>query len=466
MKDFIINVKMYFSQRENMVFKAGVAGLSLVCAVSCAIFFSAPPVSGAGAESRPLTRTEDYVLFTGADVSGLTGYELDDIQLYSFGDSGFKAVPFQIDKRDEDGRLVFPDEKLRDPLRDATKLDGNDEMVFMAKDSGARRTEGAWPDDAARGVEIELIDPLTSGRGWAYLFHRPGAEPPETQDYVSYRTDDAREYIKSGQYEVGQRLGKNFYDWLRLRKPDGRWGVDIYDRQKMMMKAMLLNGAIPINVPEQQVKSRIFGVIDGPVRVIRDEMNFVNVKVIGLEYMTEYFVTYYYNGNISPIEVTIPITAYKVFLEVSLYYGIDFNEAVLGSVFRNPANPKGIVLDGEPDTDIDDHTDNSYMIVTGDQGSLMEVIVFDDNLNQMLDRPTYVVEDLQKKDPNGDHPGILMAGFYTATAKKLRKGNYQYWIYHYYPYPFSEKRVQGILNMIEHPMEIEFHAMTRPADRR
>jgi hypothetical protein len=420
-------------------------------------------VSHAVPQTRNLSRSEDYILLTGADAPSLLDSDPHDLHLYAYGRAGFRAVPFQVDKRDSDGRFVFPDETMRDPLRDGAHLDENDELVFMVKDAGERRPEGAWTDKAVRGVEIELTDPRDGGRAWAYLFERPEAESPITKDYVSYRVEEGRELVASGQYEVGLMLGSYYYDWLRLRRPDGSWSPDLFDRQKMIMKARLLNGAIPLYIPEQQVSSRVLGVIDGPVRVIRNEMNFVKIKLLGLDWITEYFVTYYCNGQISPIEVTIPVTVHKLFLDVSLYYAIDFNEAVLGSTFKNPANPQGILLDWKPDPDIDDRSDNPYMVVTGPQGSLMEVLVLDDLLSQMLIRSTYVEEDLSKEDAQEDHPGKLIAGFYTTTAKRLRKGTYRYWIYHYYPYPFSDQKVQEILNMIEHPVEIKVRPIFSPS---
>ena len=94
------------------------------------------------------------------------------------------------------------------------------------------------------------------------------------------------------------------------------------------------------------------------------------------------------------------------------------------------------------------------MVVSGPQGSFIEVMDLDELLNEMVDRATYVEEDLLKKDPNEDHPGKITVGFHTISAKNLRKGSYQYTLYHYYPYPFSDEKVQEILNMIEHPVEI------------
>jgi len=429
----------------------------IIFGLGAGILISSLSIAGS---TRTLKRTEDYVLFTGAHVPSLNRCETGDLHLYSSGPSGFRAVPFQVDKRDAGGLLVFPDEP--DPLRDGTRLDLNDELVFMVKDAGNRSPQGAWVEGAAKGVEIELVDPLDGGRAWVYLFERPGQDPPDTADYVSQYEDDERIFALADQYEVGQPKSKYYYDWLKLKKPDGSWGADLFDRQKMGMKALLLNGSIPISIPEQEIQSRTLGVIDGPVRLVRREMRLAEIRIIGFKYITEFNNYFYGNGYVSPVEIEIPVTMYKLFLDLSFYYGMDFTEAAIGSVVKSPANPGGIKLDGKPDPGVDDKSDNLYMVFTGPEGSFIEVFVLDENLSQMLDRAIYIEEDPLKIDPGEDHPGSLIAGFYTASGSKLKKGTYNYAIYHYYPGRVSDQKTQEILNMIERSVEIEARPITPP----
>jgi hypothetical protein len=412
--------------------------------------------------TRTLKRTEDYIILTGGNVPSLNRCETGDLHLYAYGPAGFGAAPFQVDKRDAGGLLVFPDEP--DPLRDGTRLDPNDELVFMIRDAGNRSPRGARVEGAFKGVEIELVDPLDGGKAWVYLFERPGRDPPDTADYVGQYEDDERVFALADQYEVGQPKKKYYYDWLKLRKPDGSWGADLFDRQKMGMKALLLNGSIPIAIPEQEVQSRTLGVIDGPVRLVRREMRLAEIRIIGFKYITEFNNYFYGNGYVSPVEIEIPVTMYKLFMELSFYYGMDFTEAAIGSVVKNPANPGGIKLDGKPDPGVDDKSDTLYMTFTGPEGSFIEVFALDENLSQMLDRATYIEEDLSKTDPDEDHPGSLVAGFYTASGSRLKKGVYSYAIYHYYPGSVSGRKTKEILNMIEHPVKIETRPIATPSE--
>lgn len=422
------------------------------------IYISGP----APAQQKALKRTEDFVQFTGEQIPSLIGSEVRELTLYKYTSSGFRTIPFQVDKRDSKGRYVFPNEKIRNPLRDGTRLDRNDELVFMIKDSGGRRIKGAWVNTAEKGVEIELTDPLTGGKAWVYLFLRAGSDPPETEDYVRYWVEDNKEHVYTPQYEFEQPLGVTYYDHLRLRKPDGEWGEDVLDRTKIGLKATLLNGAVPLLIPEQEIKAHVFGVIDGPVRVIRDEMDYIHVKLIGLEWETEYFLTYYYNGNVSPLEVNIPVNLHKIFLDIKFYWALDYNENILGSSFRNSSNPAGVILDGKQDKGLDEKSDNDYILVTGPQGSIMDVALFEEVLGNQMIRTTYLVEDPDKKEQDEDHPGQISAGYWMRTSTNLKKGNYKYWFFHYYPYPFSDKKVQEILNMIHSPVEINVSPIERP----
>lgn len=409
-----------------------------------------------------MTRVEDYVLFTGADVPSLIGTETADLHLYVCGKNGLAAVPFQADKRDVEGRLVFPDETMRDPLRDGTLLDENDELVFMVKDAGGRCRGKARVEGAHKGVELELIDPLDQGRAWAYLFDRKGFDPPPTEDYVGYRLEEGYgEYYSTDLYVVGQPMGELAMT-TKLRKPDGSWGEDVLEGQNIGASATLLNGTIPMIIPEQVVKCRTFGVIDGPVRVVKDEMDFIHVKAIGMKWSTEYFLTFYQNGNISPVEVNVPVNLHKLFLDFSFYWSLILDESILGSTFKNPANPEGFTLDGKADSDIDDKKDNSYNLVTGPQGSMIDAMFLDEQLGRQMVRTTMVREDFKIKDLPDGQPPLVQSGFRIKTQNRLSKGNYNYWFYHYYPYPFTDNKPQEILNIVEHPVQVNADPLSPP----
>jgi hypothetical protein len=70
----------------------------------------------------------------------------------------------------EEGDFVFPHGKQSDKKLGNGVLDPRDVVLFMAKDTGDRVSETLWPERAAKGVEIQLIDPVDQGRSWVYVF--------------------------------------------------------------------------------------------------------------------------------------------------------------------------------------------------------------------------------------------------------------------------------------------------------
>lgn len=432
------------------------SGLILLAAILAA------PAPHAGPQSRSLTRSEDFILLTGAEVPSLLDSDPHDLHLYAYGPSGFRAVPFQVDKLDSDGRYVLPNETIRDPLRDGTRLDSNDELVFMIRDAGDRRPEGLWVDGAARGLELELLDPLDGGRAWAYLFERPGKKPPQTADYISYREEGNQQFIISDNFQYFAWLDAQGPHLLKTRRPDGSWGRDILEGQKLGMVAELLQGAIPVWVPEGDISKRHIGVIDGPVRLIRGEMTFANVKVIGLNFITETFFIDYFNGRVSPMKVNLPFSVSKMFLNVEFYQCFRFNDAVHGSVFRSSANPDGILLDGIPDPDVDESGDNTYWEVRGPEGFQVDIVDLGDFAPHGMIRPVLLYEDEKTRGKPRNEAGEIMVGYWFRNTSRIPKGTYHYCLYHYYPYPYTETTSREILDMIEYPVEIKVRPISSP----
>ena len=132
-------------------------------------------------------------------LEGLLGKKLSHLRLYSFVEGSFRQVPYQIDEWTEDGFLVMdqgPDQngELANGI-----LDGQDMLVFMARDAGDRVSRDLWPQGAGQGIEIEILDPSTGGKGWCYLLHFPESAP-ETSFPIRATLDDTEDVYKQGEY--------------------------------------------------------------------------------------------------------------------------------------------------------------------------------------------------------------------------------------------------------------------------
>jgi len=124
------------------------------------------PASAQVIATKTLHRFYDPVEFRSEMLEGLLGKKLSHLRLYSSVEGAFRQVPYQFDEWTEEGFLVMdegPDEngELANGL-----LDAQDMLVFMVRDAGDRVSRDLWPQGAGQGIEIEILDPSTNGKGW------------------------------------------------------------------------------------------------------------------------------------------------------------------------------------------------------------------------------------------------------------------------------------------------------------
>jgi len=178
------------------------AGAAL-CLVLCAAAVQAPG----------LDRPADPVVLEGAQVPALNGIPPDALVAFRY-DAGWEQIPVQVDERDIVGfdqiynyvktygegvtHEFYTDPGTFTGADSDPGLDGNDEIVFMAKDAGAKPPVFSEPAGvvAYSGVQVVLIDPLNSSKGYVYLFQQEGSlEAGAGQQYVQYAFD-----LLSGDY--------------------------------------------------------------------------------------------------------------------------------------------------------------------------------------------------------------------------------------------------------------------------
>jgi gamma-glutamylcyclotransferase (GGCT)/AIG2-like uncharacterized protein YtfP len=209
------------------------------------------------------------VILNGSQLPLFTGVDVDELFGYEYSDSSWKQIPIQIDEVDSDGEYG-PEDGL---------LDGNDEVVFMAIDTGESVNPTQWIGDADSQQyprhQVEVTNPLdTSDRGWVYIYRSATLTPPSA-DYVSW--NEADQLIAGGTYTVGL----NTTDFLGLDsfKVNGN-DTDILDRSKFRVSATCL--FIPINLTEESsliidLIPDITPEIDGPVRVGGGGLSLANI---------------------------------------------------------------------------------------------------------------------------------------------------------------------------------------------
>src|SRR5690349_4831174 len=98
-------------------------------------------------KAKTLTRTEDWVTVTGAQLPRLKGKHKDRIRLYAQKNGALQPIAFQIDEKNAEGNYCFSEGPQDLIVKDADGglVDDNDELVFMAKDSGDLADEKGFP---------------------------------------------------------------------------------------------------------------------------------------------------------------------------------------------------------------------------------------------------------------------------------------------------------------------------------
>ena len=357
---------------------------------------SVPLVNAATVQGRwNNSRDLDPVIVTGLNIFGLTGVPVNQLYVYTYNASqdSWQPIPFQIDEKDNtlDVWLTNPD----------GIFNGNDELVFMAKDMGDRAPDGSyWIDDPVsqsyERVEITVEDTVANKQAWVYVYRSTNPLPLSPDSYVGYIPGPAgsagADTVIAMSYVEAHSPGGIPTDWVLK---DGT-GIDILDRQKARI-GLLLYGWVDFRTNEAFIEQYLdtVKVKAGPVRIIREVVWHIDIGF-----------------GINPFDFNLPLVYYAYSIESGGVSGnlstndhvylirqsFDLNENAIGMKLYNPYNRGGILIDGMGQSDgvvdvVLDSPEVNWWLVTGDQGSY--AIIF--SMSQIGDqRNLYYFDDSTK----------------------------------------------------------------------
>jgi len=324
-------------------------------------------------------RDLDPVVVSGSLIIGLTGAPINQVYVYAYdaNQNNWRPIPFQIDEKDNTS-----DYWLANPNGD---FDGNDELVFMAKDMGDQTPDGSfWIDDTSskkyERLEIIVTDTLDNSMAYAYVYRSNNLltlAPESYVEYVAAHPDSAVESdsVIAKTYIENHKKGGIPTDWKLL---DGN-GEDILDRQKVRLGFKLFgvfDSEISETVLEREATTTAtLQVKIGKVRIIRDLLWHVTFPGIDPFDFNLPLMFYSYSVESGGVSRSIDAGDYVYHIRQSF----DLNSAASGMRLYNAYNPNGILINGSGGNDgivdtIDDPPAINWWLVTGDQGSF--VIVF------------------------------------------------------------------------------------------
>ena len=405
---------------------------------------------------KSLGRTVDGVVVTGDLLPEFLGVPLEQIRVYAELNGALRVIPFQADELVPDrSAFILPE----GPKSNRALSDGvfsvQDEVAFMAKDLGGKMPRSAWPADALKAAEIEVIDPLDLSRGWAYLFAFPNPPAPSPRVYVVW--DAAQGEVRTAAYINGYPPGGKAIYFSRIvgQPPIYGSGVDFVDRMKLRFHFEAVWGLVSFNGNEENAGQRIVGEKEGPVRVLRKGQVYYQLP-FGIKYNAGGTLEIYWEGfGQGPVEMEMPGGVSSVLRQALMISSTDLSPEAYGMRFYTDKDLEGVLIDGKMSDKEKamNPTGAQWSLITGEQGSLL--LRAPSNAPVLTGKDNYMqwVDDASQPDPPEEFPGRIgcLVSYFNLAA--LPKGHWRSAALFYTPPKnFDPHRVPEYLRIEDHPL--------------
>ena len=398
-------------------------------------------------EKKTIDRFYDPIEIRSEILEGSLGEKISELSLYSFSNGSFRLIPFQFDEWTEDGYMVFDQgEEANDELGNGI-LDKQDMLVFMARDAGDKVSRNLWPKGASKGIEVEVLDPLTDNRGWCYLLLIPGSAPEISFRNNSTFNDKLR--IDGSTYKIictnrviKNKIYKTIINEHVLVKPEaGGDGKDFIDRLKFRVSASLLFGMIRTGFHEDNFIGDAKKFKTGPVRSIVRQWFGVSLPFGLKSPKIEGDVYIYDTIAFAGAEIDVPfnpgyiLTNYKMSMGYDLHYPNAF-----GMRWYNSNNTEGFLVDGvtSPMETRFDGSFDSWRCIVGPNGWMVHRATWDEYYFSQADLKLHFTDDLKNHAPPENYPGSLGSYCTVSTVKSLQPRKYFLQIDWYLPFDFYD----------------------------
>lgn len=355
-------------------------------------------------QDKTLQRLLDPVVIEGKHLKNLLGASVSKLALLAERDGRLVPIPFQVDKRRGDDYLLPAGPE---GLPEKDEIEPQDELVFLARDTGGQVTEVLLPPGVKDHVEIEIRDPLKISRGWVYLVLFEGEPAAAVSDYVRY--DPQTETIEAEKYRLQfASYAPMVFDYLTARLPDGSYGRNFLDRLKIRFRAKPAFLPTVIDKSEEEFKTRLLAYKDGPVRLIRKTESRLTFFQIFESPKAISYQEFYGHLFSVPLVVDLPFNVGDIFSWAKITLTTEMRSGGRG-IYYNEHNLAGVEIDGLP-SEAEKSLDPSPFrwavmksLMPESPGAMFNINVLPD---YFPDRPLlYYVDDLHLPDPPENEPG-------------------------------------------------------------
>ena len=325
------------------------------------------------------------------------------------------------------GRYEIPVTAAEIAAAGARGFDFNDECVFMAADLGKKADGLSITFQGARVTEIELADPRTDQRGWVYaVVGTRDSVQRSPVDYVAY--DKGRDAVESNVYKAAFSRETTFLlnrlEWKHSGTFKG--SPDLTDTMKAKHQGRLLH-SLTFERTQGDSETKLLGVKDGPVRVIRSSAS--RVRVIMKMRTPEIYVNNIHYGNafFMDTHIRIPFRIGLFFSDLNTIMTMDGNDdpRLPPATLYTPSRGEGALIDGRmsPQEEAINGSKDQSLIIDTVYGKIL--VSLEHERGMPIDYRVYVKDDRNAADPPETIPGQFgNVGFLTTGWEKLEPALY------------------------------------------
>ena len=351
----------------------------------------------------------------------LLGQQNGKLSLYTVYQQQWRAVVFQIDHKDPQGRYIITPEN--DKHSDHKSVLGRlDELVFRKQDLGQRLSADSEMASQFTLLEVEVQAAQNEPSRWLYINIDPvfNKNNNKVQSLLMY--DEQQDVIISPIYKTGFSRSQPFlmdsFHW-QLSEASA-WSVDISDMMKIRHKGKFLG--LPFKRSHADYSSQLVGVKKGPLRVIRRTEN--RVKVFWKLKTPALYIDYIMmpDGFVMDTMIDIPFKISFFFSHLETLTTMDWNHTADLPTFTIHSDRDALDLPVNGRQTADKNAFNQIIDSRFSVSSSMGR--FDVNLEVPDDFPVqatlFLNDALQEPDPPENFPGQFgNVGFKTTGWEKI-----------------------------------------------
>jgi hypothetical protein len=394
-----------------------VARRSLLVMLAVASSAVAAPADRVVVDAKTLTRVHDPVVVRTGLLAGAPDRATARYRLYAARQGTLVPIPFQFDARGPDGELVLS----ADGADVDFSFDDDDELVFMAKDTGDRLGTGDLPPASDAALEVTVTDRTHAQQGWAYLVHFPSDPPPRSP--IRYATfDTSRQEARAVSYEVSySHEPSNYLAAVRVPPAAGGTGENLFARIMMRISPTfsLLVTTWRTTLTERSFSVVSDGVKNGPVRAIRRVRQSLDRGRAFPEVPNGRVYTYYYASSFTtPSTFSIPWLVLKTLRGFDFESVAELGAPAAGMRYWDASNPSGISFTGEARPEGADG-DHDWWVISGSSGTCLQSLLIPDEWRQWGIRRGIVMQDRGGGDVGAGYSLLSMTSLRRAGAYKI-----------------------------------------------